>query len=269
MRFAANLSLLFTPDVCFKERCARVASQGFQYVELLFPYYQPINTYAESLEEHGLQIVLVNTPIRPNEFGLAALPGQQTQFQSDFKWAVDTAQTLGAKSIHIMAGKTFNLPTEQWEQTLCQNLEWALNYVQGKNITLLLEPLNHYDVPGYAYSLPDQLRPILDHFQSEQLRLQFDFYHTLKEKLPLVDTLRIMWPYIDHIQFADPYGRHEPNLTEHPEIIHALYELQALSYSGFLGCEYHPTTDFESSLHFLQSLQHIGLCTNPKGVACI
>lgn len=269
MRFAANLSLLFPDEVSFPERCARVAAQGFSTVEILFPYDMALSHYQQPLADHGLHTLLINTPIAPDHFGLAALPQAQSRFRADFDLALQAANTLGATAIHLMAGLTHGIEAQRWQATLLENLDYALNVVAGSPITLQLEALNRRDLPGYAYSEPAHVLPLLLQMNSPQLRLQFDFYHSLVEQLPLLPTLQQVRDVVTHVQIADPVGRHEPNLQRHPEVIAALQYLHHSHYHGSIGCEYKPATQFETGLDFLVPLQQAGLCTEPRISPCI
>lgn len=268
MRFAANLSLLFPEHVSFAERCARVAAQGFSYVEMLFPYDLHPQEYLLPLEDHGLQPLLINTPIEADHFGLAALPEAKERFKADFDRALHTAYSLGVPAIHVMAGITQHIDTQHWQDTLQENLSYALNQAAGTGITLQLEALNRRDLPGYAYWNPADVLTIVQAMNSPQLKLQFDFYHSLVEGLPLLETLQSCRDVVSHVQIADPAQRHEPNLQQHPEMLQALLYLLNTHYLGSIGCEYKPAAKFEQGLKFLVILQQAGLCTTPEHTSC-
>src|SRR5579862_3430317 len=107
-RFAANLGYLFTERPLI-ERFGAAAAAGFKAVELQFPYDVAPSTVKAELERHGLTQLGINTPLGP-EFGLAALPGRERDFNAAFKHALDYAAAIGAPSIHCMAGI---VPVEQ------------------------------------------------------------------------------------------------------------------------------------------------------------
>lgn len=269
MHFAANLSLLFPDDVSFAERCARVAAQGFNHVEMLFPYDLHPQEYLLPLQDHGLQPLLINTPIADDHFGLAALPNSKDRFKADFDRALHTAQSLGVPAIHVMAGITQHLDAQHWQETLQENLRYALAQAEGTGITLQLEALNRRDLPGYAYWNPADVLAIVRQMNSPQLQLQFDFYHCLVEGLPLLETLQSCRDVVSHVQIADPTKRHEPNLQQYPEMLQALLYLVNTQYHGSIGCEYKPAAKFEQGLKFLVILQQAGLCTAPEHTSCI
>lgn len=256
MQLAANLSLLFEAGTAWPARCERAAAAGFRFAEILFPYDQPVAAYHTALGNAGLQAVLINTPI-DGHFGLAAIEGAQPQFQRDIQRAIERAQALGAGAIHVMAGQA-NASQRLSEVCMMENLEYALRQVEGTAITLMLEALNHRDVPNYYYHDPLQVSRIVQAFAHAQLRQQFDIYHTLQERLPLLDMLRACRAHIGHVQIAHGPLRSEPQ-PQHDGIEATLKELASTGYRGYLGCEYRPSQRFESSLAWLAPLQAEGV----------
>jgi len=83
-RFAANLTYLFT-EVAMLERPDWAARCGFDGVEVLFPYDQPMAEWERAL--NGLPLALINTP--PGDWasgdrGFAAVPGMELRFRDSF-----------------------------------------------------------------------------------------------------------------------------------------------------------------------------------------
>src|SRR5690625_2177892 len=251
MQFAANLSMLFSADTAFADRCRRVVEQGFQSVEILFPYEKPAEQYQSQLEQYGLQSILINTPNQEGDFGYAALPGREKDFKAAFDTALKVSQTLGTKAIHVMAGKFGLESPDDWVNTLYSNIQYALKKDEGTNVVLHLEALNSVDVPTYAYSNPLELLPIIKDLNHRQLGLQFDFYHTLMQGYDLLAVLEKCLPYIKHVQIANPHGRNEPNFKKNPQLLAGLNMLAASKYKGVIGLEYYPSSNFEESLGFL------------------
>lgn len=255
MQFAANLSMLFTANTDFDERCRRVAAEQFKGVEILFPYDQPVEKYQSALQRHGLQSVLINTPNEAGSFGYAAILGQEKKFQSAFNTALRVCRALNTKAIHVMGGNLTGKHKNNWRETLHDNMCHALKRVQGTDIILQLEALNSVDVPEYAYADPLELLPIIQKLNHPQVGLQFDFYHTLMQGYDLIKTLDKCLPYITHVQIASPQGRTEPNFNYYPALLKGLNYLVDSGYKGWVGLEYHPKQQFEKSLSFLKSLK--------------
>src|ERR1700731_534695 len=149
-RFAANLAYMFT-ERPMMERFGAAATAGFKAVELQFPYdLAPTDVRAE-LTRHGLTQLGINTAPRPNggEAGLGAVPGREREFAEVFAKALDYVVAIGGSAIPPMAGL---VPPEQRpaaERVFVANYTQAAALAAAKNITILIEPLNPRDRPGY------------------------------------------------------------------------------------------------------------------------
>jgi 2-dehydrotetronate isomerase len=91
-RFAANLGYLFT-DRPLLERIDAAAAAGFKAIELQFPYDVPASAVKTAIERNKLTILGLNTPPgeRNGEFGLAAVPGREKDWEALFIRAFDYA----------------------------------------------------------------------------------------------------------------------------------------------------------------------------------
>src|SRR5215218_3330254 len=148
-RFAANLAYLFT-ERPFIERFGAAAAAGFTAVELQFPYDQAPSAVKAELERYGLTQLGVNTPFgREGEFGLAAVPGRERDFEVLFRQALDYIVAIGGRAIHCLAGKVKPEKRPAAEQVFFANLSRAADLAAQRNITLLIEPINPRDRPDY------------------------------------------------------------------------------------------------------------------------
>lgn len=246
---AANLSLLFPSEESWELRCQRAAHAGFKQVEILFPYELPLDSYVQALKAAHLQCALINTPASDHK-GLAAVLEREKEFQTQFRQALDAAQALGSRMIHVMAGCDQDGVLSQ--DVFLRNIEFALRLAEANEVVLTLEALNQQDVPGYFYSHPEQAAYFVQQFQSPFLRLQFDFYHSLKQGLSLESAIQQTLPFIGHVQWAGVHGRAEP-LNEQVQYMAAVEQLLAGDYAGLIGCEYKPLSDFEAGLGWLDA----------------
>src|SRR5207244_3751342 len=162
-RFAANLAYLFT-ERPFMERFGAAAAAGFEAVELQFPYEHAPSQVKAELDRHRLTMLGLNTaPGRTDagEFGLAAVPGREAQFDSLFRQALDYAVAIGGRQIHCLAGK---VPPEQRpaaEATFIRNLARAALAAREKGITVLIEPINARDRPDYFLNRTEHAADII------------------------------------------------------------------------------------------------------------
>lgn len=243
MRLDANLSMLY-PGLTLESRMVRAAHDGFRAVEILFPYDLGPAALAAQLSRHGLELVLINTPLGAHqEKGVACLPGHEAEFRQGLEHALEVCRHTGCRSIHVMAGSPpRGASIAACRATLVDNLRHALCIAAPAGVTLTLEALNRQDVPGYLYYLPAQVMDVIDAVGHDGVRLQYDFYHCQREGLDLVHTLRDVLTYVHHVQFASTPHRHEPDLCD-PAVRDALLLLRASGYAGWIGCEYNPKDD--------------------------
>ena len=241
-RFAANLTMMF-PEFDLKDRFSKARALGFSAVELLQPYTESTADIKKWLSNNQLEIILINTPmgqVKRGERGLACLPGREDDFKEAFRLALSYALDLEVKMIHVMAGiVSSRTQLTACEQVLIDNLKWASDLVSKHNIVLMLEPLNHFDVPGYFYSRATEAEMLIQKINRQNIRLQYDFYHLQLSQGHLGAGLREHFDTIGHVQFSSVPGRYEPQYGE--VNLPFLFDLlDELDYEGWVGCEYRP-----------------------------
>jgi hydroxypyruvate isomerase len=252
-RFAANLTLLY-PDLSFLDRFEAAARDGFTAVEYLFPYTWPVEELVARLQANGLQQVLINAPPGgvdltsvvsawdAGERGLLCRAERQAEFRYGFALALEYAAALQCPRIHVMAGL---VPIEVERETLLDvvatKLRWACEQAAQLGITVMIEPINLRDMPGYFLNRQDHAHEILDAVATPNLQVQMDLYHCQITEGDVATKLRRYLPTgrIGHIQIASVPERHEPDGGElnYPYLFSVLDEL---GYSGWVGCEYRP-----------------------------
>ncbi len=246
-RFAANLGYLFTERPLI-ERFGAAAAAGFTAVELLFPYDLPAVAVKAELARHGLTQLGVNKPVgRAGESGLAALPEREKEWQAAFQRALGYAVAIGGRSLHCLAGCVAPEQRPEAEAVFIGNLSRAAEEAAGVGVTLLIEPINPRDRPGYFLTRVEHAADIVGKVGSANLRIQFDFYHAQIVGGDLLRRFEAHQPLIGHAQIAAVPTRREPDEGEvnYPEIFTAL---DRLGYAGFIGCEYRPRGRTEDGL---------------------
>lgn len=254
--FTANISFLFA-DRPFLERITAAKAAGFDKVECHFPYDIALDLLKTTLDEAGVRMTGLNT--RPGdrdkgEFGLAAVPGREDQFRRDFADAVTYATALGASTIHVMAGAPPLDRRSDALRTYAKNLRAAAREIQGSGLTLLLEPLNVRDAPGYLVSRSDDVAEIIGEIGEPSVKLLFDIYHVQIMEGDLIRRIEKHRDLIGHVQIAGVPDRGEPD--EASEInARAIFDaLDGIGYRGLIGLEYRPRTTTEAGLKRLRSL---------------
>src|SRR5713226_8522996 len=148
-KLAANLSWIYQ-EVPFLKRFGAAASHGFKAVEILFPYEAPAADIAAELKKHKLTQALFNLPPgdwTKGERGLAALPGREQDFEAALEKALHYAHVHGCRTIHAMSGLAD--PGAKTDATYRANLKRAATAAKLRGITMVIEPINHRDIPGF------------------------------------------------------------------------------------------------------------------------
>lgn len=241
-KFAANLSMLWN-ELPFLDRFEAAARAGFKAVEFLFPYDFEALEIEQRLKQHHLTLVLHNMPPgdwAKGERGRACWPGHEAAFRESLTRALQYATALGSPNLHCMAGiPPAGASDAQAHATLVSNLRFAAQAAQQQGVRLLLEPINHFDMPGFIVNRPRQAIRIMDEVGSDNLFLQYDIYHAQRMEGELANTIQDLLPRIAHMQLADTPGRHEPGTGE-IDYRYLFDRIDEWGYTGHIGCEYKP-----------------------------
>ncbi len=247
-RFAANLGYLFT-ERALLERIDAAAAAGFKAIELQFPYDVPAAAVRAAIERNKLTILGLNTPPggRDGEFGLAAVPGREKDWQALFTRALEYANAIGASAIHCLAGKVAPEQRPAADRVFIDNLARAADLAAAKKITLLIEPINGRDRPNYFLNHVEHAADTVAKVAKPNIRVQFDFYHVQIVGGDLIHRLEKYLPVIGHLQCAAVPTRHEPDEGEinYPAVFEAV---DKLGYRGWIGAEYRPRGRTEEGL---------------------
>lgn len=243
-RLAANITFMFT-EVEFLDRFRCAAAAGFSAVEWHFPYDHVKRELASRLADNGLTLALFNLPPgdwESGERGIACLPDRVAEFQDGVGRAMDYAEALGCRRINCLAGLAPDGADDgALRDTFIANLRYAAGRAAEAGITLLIEPINTRDMPGFYLNRGDQAISIIDAVGAANLMLQYDVYHMAVMEGDPAPGLETNLDRIGHIQVADNPGRHEPG-TGGIDFLRLFDLLDRLGYGGWVGCEYKPAT---------------------------
>lgn len=260
-RFAANITFLFT-ELPFLERFGAAARAGFRGVEFHYPFAIDPADIRQRLDEFDLTAVLMN--IRSGdpaqgEWGLAGIPGREATFKLCVTEAIEYALQVGIKQINCLAGvKPANASVRACEVTLVHNVQRAAQQCADAGLTLNLEALNTFDVPGFLISNTRDAMRLINEIGADNVMLQYDWYHMQRmegERVgALADNMRLLLPMIGHIQFADVPGRHEPG-TGQMDFASLFAHVDAIGYTGWVSAEYRPSGKTEDSFGWLKAFR--------------
>jgi hydroxypyruvate isomerase len=249
-RLAANLGWLFT-DRPLPDRFAAAAASGFRAIEMPFPYELPAAGIAAAAQASELECVLFNAPAgdwNAGDRGYAAQPGMERAFMHSLQTALRYARRCGVRLIHAMSGiRRSAYSLQAHEDVLVSNLKIAAPLCAEAGVTLLIEPLNPNDNPGYVLTSTPQALAILDRVGHPSVSLQLDLYHTQITEGDPEPRIRALSGRFAHVQVAGIPERNEPDSGELD--YRRLFDvLDETGYDGWIGCEYRPSARTEAGL---------------------
>jgi len=255
MRFCANLGFLWA-DRPLLARIEAAAHAGFRAVEMHWPYDVPALDVAKAATRKDITLLGINTApgrLEAGERGLGAVPGRERDFQATVDQAIDYCRSSGATAIHAMAGNVAASDRERARTVFAENLRTAAAKAAPHRITLLLEPLNTHDNPGYFYSTVAEAVSLIEELALPNMKLQFDVYHVARSEGDVLAKLEKYGHHLGNVQIAGVPARGEPDEGEiaYPAIFAAL---KRLKYDGWIGCEYRPRGDTDEGLSWMERM---------------
>jgi hydroxypyruvate isomerase len=251
-RFSANLGFLFS-DRRDVERIDAAALAGFAAVEMHWPYDVPAAELRAALDRNGVAMLGINTPVGDRsrgDVGLAAIPGREAEFAKAFDLSLSYSVALGGTAVHCMAGVTPTERHEEAERTYVANLASAADKAANVGKTILIEPLNHRDAPGYFLKHVEQAAGIVEKVDRTNVKIMFDCYHVQIMGGDIIRRFERHRDLIGHVQIAAVPSRNEPDEGElaYSEICRAF---DRIGYAGWIGAEYKPRGRTEDGLGWL------------------
>jgi hydroxypyruvate isomerase len=175
-----------------------------------------------------------------------------------------------AARIHVMAGvvppDADDTERERRMRTYARNLRLACADAAAQGVTLLIEPINPRDMPGYLLTTQAQAHAVRTEVAASNLKVQMDLYHAQIVEGDLTEKLRRYLPHIGHVQVAGVPERHEPDTGE-INYTYIFRFLDELRYDGWVGCEYRPAKGTAAGLTWLYRLLDRRPAPAPKGGA--
>ncbi len=253
-KFAANLGFLFT-ELPFMERFSAAKKAGFEAVEFMFPYDYNLDEVESQLKENELKLTLFNLPAgnwTEGDRGTATSTVRKEEFRLGVANAVEVAKRFGTERVNCLVGKSIeNQPDEVTWSNLIENLSYAADEFAKNDLMLVIEPINHFDMPGFFLNTTEQVIKLLDEINRPNAYLQYDIYHAEREQEDHQAILANSFDKIGHIQIADNPGRHQPG-TGTIDIKALLKEIDKLGYKYNVGMEYVPDPNTLASLTWVE-----------------
>ena len=249
LRFSANLGFLWK-ELTLPEAIRRAKTAGFDAVECHWPYDVDAEAVKAALDETSLPMLGLNTRRGRDgiDNGLSAIPGREAEARAAIDEAFDYGARIGARNVHVMAGKAFGVPGAA--ATFEANLAYACDVAARHGMSVLIEPLNHRDAPDYFLVGLGMAAGFVERLARPELSIMFDCYHLQITGGDLIESFKAHRKSIGHVQIAAVPSRTEPDGGE-IAYDRLLPLIAAAGYDGYFGAEYKPAGTTDEGLGWL------------------
>ncbi|MEU6642336.1 TIM barrel protein [Saccharomonospora sp. NPDC046836] len=261
LRYDVNLSMLFT-ELPLLRRPAAARAAGFGAIEFWWPFPvavpgdTEVDAFVSAVTEADVQLVGLNFfagDMPGGDRGLVSWVGRENEFRDSVDVALGIAERLGCRTLNALYGNRIDGvdPAEQDELAL-STLDRLAAVTADLETTVVLEPLSA--APRYPLRTAADVLAVIDKVGRPNVRLLADLYHLAVNGDDLGALAADHTARIGHVQIADAPGRHEPGTGE-LDLNGHLAALEAAGYNGFVGLEYQPSGDSESSFDWLPRMR--------------
>ncbi len=257
---SANLSMLFN-QVPLLDRVEAAAQNGFDGVEIQFPYAVPAAQLRDALQRAQMPLVLFNIPagdLLEGGAGLAGVPSREAGFQSALEQALAYAAIARPQRVNVLPGRLVEgVSRDSALKTLATSLANAAEAFAAIDVEVVCEAINRIDMPEFLLATGEELAQMIERVAHPNLSAQLDFYHMqrMDESLPaVIDRLKGL---IGHVQFADAPDRGAPG-SGIIDFTEAFAAIERSGYRGWIGAEYRLEPGSTDDLRWLGEWQRSG-----------
>jgi hydroxypyruvate isomerase len=261
LRYLVNCSIMFTERPLL-ERAAAAKAAGFDAVEFWWPWPdQPVpgdtdvDAFVRSVRDAGVQLVGLNFfagDLAGPDCGVLSIPSRSAQFRDNVDVTVGIGEQLSAAAFNALYGNRVDEADAAAQDELGrENLGVAADAAARIGATVLVESVSG-PKPYPLRTADDAVAVVSDVRQADHPNVAFlcDLFHLANNGDDLDAAIAKHVDVTAHVQIADCPGRGEPGTGE-LDLDRYLAELAGRGYAGWVGLEYKPTTDTETSLAWL------------------
>jgi hydroxypyruvate isomerase len=227
------------------ERIRRIADLGFEAFEFWRWSNKDLAAIRTAMDVTGLPLAAMTFEPGHRLIGRGALEALREGMQR----SIAAAKALSCSTLIVTAGNTLDdESSETSRRRVVRHLQALAPLAEDHGLTLVLEPLNtlvnHH---GYWLTRMSEAVDIVREVDSPAVRVLMDLYHQQITEGNLIANLTVYIADIGHFHAAGVPGRHElvGGELDYSGIFRAI---DAAGYDGYVGLEYWPLLDAETSL---------------------
>jgi hydroxypyruvate isomerase len=261
LNYLVNCSMLFTERPLL-ERPAAARAAGFDAIEFWWPWpEQPVpadadvDAFVRAIRDAGVQLIGLNFfagDLAGPDAGVLSIPERSAQFRDNLDVAVGIGEQLDVRAFNALYGNRVDgVAAEQQDELAGDNVGRAADAAARIGATVLVEPVS--GPKPYPLRTADDAVGVVDAVRAaghDNVGFLCDLFHLANNGDDIDDAIARHVDVTSHVQIADHPGRGEPG-SGALDLDRHLGDLARRGYAGWVGLEYKPTTDTETSLEWL------------------
>lgn len=226
-------------ELPFVERLEKVASAGYQYVELVSEHRGWTDSEFSQVTVRSRQLGIEFDAVSGLKHGTAD-PGVRDAFLQELEALLPVAQRLNCPAIIVLSGnRVETISREQQHQACVETLKRASDIAERNHVRLLLENIDPLENPKYFLTSVAEGFEIVRSVDHPNIRFLYDFFHEQIAEGNLIAKLQKNIDLVGLVHIADVPGRHQPGTGEinYDNIYRAL---AGLKYDRVIAMEFEP-----------------------------
>ncbi|HET9178792.1 MAG TPA: TIM barrel protein [Terriglobia bacterium] len=226
----------------FEQRLEKVSEAGYHAVELVreFEHWTDSDYTRSNRKKHQLGINFDTTAGLRHGIGN---PAERDAFLKDLSGMLTVCDKLDCPRLIVMSGNVVpGMARADQHQSCVEGLKRAVEMVEGKNITLLVENIDPEENPKYFLTSVAEGFDIIRAVNHPQVRFLYDFYHEQIAEGNLIEKMEKNIDLVGVFHVADVPHRHQPGTGEinYNNIYKKMVELK---YDRYIAMEFMPVGD--------------------------
>jgi hydroxypyruvate isomerase len=244
------------------ERPAAARAAGFDTIEFWWPWPErpvpadaEIDAFVRAIRDAGVELIGLNFfagDLTGPDAGVLSIPDRSAQFRDNLDVAVGIGEQLEVMAFNALYGNRIDgVAPEQQDELARDNLGRAADAAARIGATVLVEPVS--GPKPYPLRTADDAVAVVDAVRTAghaNVGFLCDLFHLANNGDDVDAAIGRHADLTSHVQIADHPGRGEPGSGE-LDLDRHLRDLADHGYTGWVGLEYKPTTDTETSLQWL------------------
>jgi hydroxypyruvate isomerase len=274
LSYLANCSIIFTEHPLLRRPAAAKAA-GFDAIEFWWPWPdQPVpgdadaDAFVRAVREAGVRLVGLNFfagDLAGADCGTLSVPARAGQFRDNIDVAVGIGGQLGVSAFNALYGnRVADASPREQDELAADNIGRAAGAAARIGATVLIEPVS--GPKPYPLRTADDAVAVVTAARTaghQNVGFLCDLFHLANNGDDLDAAIAKHAGVTSHVQIADWPGRGEPG-SGRLGLDRYLTDLAGRGYAGWVGLEYKPTTDTETSLAWLPRQRRAARGQDPR-----